>query len=107
MKKCGACTYENKPNLTICDMCGSVLQDLPNQPSAPGQGHGRMNRVRLDSLKRRPASVTSMASIKQESELMDQLREIEEAEAKEMLQGIVKFCKDVSSQLYTDTSRGR
>ena len=66
-----------------------------------------MSRVRLDSLKRRPASVTSMASIKQESELMDQLREIEEAEANEMLQGIVKFCKDVSSQLYTDTSRGR
>lgn len=93
VKKCGACTFENKPHQTICDMCGTVLKDLPNQP-APG--HSQPAKVKLDSLKRRPASVTSMASIKQESELMDQLREIEEAEANERLQGIIRFCKDVS-----------
>ena len=38
-----------------------------------------------------------MTSVRQESELMDQLREVEELEAKDRLNAILEFCKAVST----------
>jgi hypothetical protein len=44
----------------------------------------------------RSDSIVSMASIRQESELMDELRQIEESEAKEQLNIILDVCQTVS-----------
>ena len=43
----------------------------------------------------RPGSTTSMGS-RHESELMDQLRKVEESAAKDKWRNIVHFCKEVS-----------
>ena len=44
----------------------------------------------------RPGSTTSMGS-RHESELMEQLRKVEESAAKDKWRNIVHFCKEVSS----------
>ena len=47
----------------------------------------------------RPGSTTSMGS-RHESELMEQLRKVEESAAKDKWRNIVHFCKEVSTYLH-------
>ena len=87
--KCSACTYENKAGVKKCEMCNSQLTlvtsvaakvaALPTQPTELT----------------RPGSTTSMGS-RHESELMEQLRKVEESAAKDKWRNIVQFCKEVS-----------
>ncbi len=71
--KCPACTFENAVCKNICEMCGTVLK----------------NNDKSRSLSR------------QESLLMEQLREVEESEAKDILNRILDFCEN-SGELFVD-----
>lgn len=82
-KRCGTCTYENaNSDVAKCEMCGT---DLPSQLARP------VSRPPPPDPSR-PASTTSMGS-RQESELMEQLRQVEESEARDRWKNIVHFCK--------------
>ena len=65
-----------------CEMCNSQL-NLATKVSP------------VQPQETRPGSVTSMGS-RHESELMEQLRKVEESAAKDKWRNIVQFCKEVS-----------
>ena len=70
----------------------------PSDPKVPGSipVQGSIPQSILDaSTLSRPGSTTSMGS-RHESELMDQLRKVEESAAKDKWRNIVHFCKEVS-----------
>lgn len=81
--RCPACTFENKPRSSICEVCGTMLkaasaERLPNGDGAPSAA-AAVGALPVRPPHRlppiRPMS-TMAASGKQESELMDQLREV-------------------------------
>ena len=88
--KCSACTYENKAGVKKCEMCNSQLTLV--QSSAPKVALPTQPPTELTT---RPGSTTSMGS-RHESELMEQLRKVEESAAKDKWRNIVQFCKEVS-----------
>eukprot|EP00095_Tigriopus_kingsejongensis_P005938 maker-scaffold316_size209483-snap-gene-1.35 protein:Tk05938 transcript:maker-scaffold316_size209483-snap-gene-1.35-mRNA-1 annotation:"PREDICTED: calpain-D-like" len=117
LQPCPACTFENKLQQNICDLCGTVLNrsrpELSHPTPLPTLANLNNNEVGLVSLNgnlaaassREPTapmtdqtaedrsdSIVSMASVRQESELMDELRQLEESEAKEQLQIILDLC---------------
>ena len=80
--RCPACTFENEPRSSICEVCGTMLkaasaERLPNGDAAAAAASAGALPLRpphrLPPI--RPMS-TMAASGKQESELMDQLREV-------------------------------
>ena len=85
--KCSACTYENSAGAKKCEMCNSAMNTqkvVVNNPQPPPIQHETT----------RPGSTTSMGS-RHESELMEQLRKVEESAAKDKWRNIVQFCKEV------------
>ena len=127
MRRCHACTFENRSRFTICEMCGTMLKnggggsvgDLQQHLSNGGGGGGgdASFGVRpphhLPPRQARAAAASDAAaaagspgpSIKRESELMDQLREVEEAEARDRWRSIIEFCKEVSKNKYFPTGQ--
>ena len=116
--KCPACTFENRPSHTICEMCGTVLKTKGRRERGSGDVTPSATAVTADPLSNslrsrsgmlirqrasqqqsndssRPDSVASLAPMKHESELMDQLREVEEREARDKWKNILAFCKEV------------
>lgn len=80
--KCSVCTYENGPGRKTCEMCDSNLKEARMKTPIP------------TLLESRPGSTTSMGS-RHESELMEQLRKVEESAARDKWRNIVQFCKEV------------
>jgi ribosomal protein L40E len=89
-KRCRTCTFENKPKLSACEMCGTLLE--PTSTSSASR--------KRTPLARPDSGRASVGSVKQESELTDQLRKIEETEAMEVWQNIVDFCAAVSRNVF-------
>ena len=75
--KCSICTYINPFTTGPCKMCGSALTNQQNMVVSPGTIRPR------HTLKR------------QQSSLMNELRQVEENEAVELWQHITLFCKQV------------
>ena len=122
--RCPACTFENKPRASICEVCGTMLKAVSAERLPNGDGAGALPLRpphRLPPL--RPMS-TMAASGKHESELMDQLREagnlnratgfggkfklrrffqVEEAEARDTWKGILDFCKENREDFIDDS----
>ena len=94
--KCSACTYENKAGVKKCEMCNSQLTLVPIAPN-PKVALPTQPATELA----RPGSTTSMGS-RHESELMEQLRKVEESAAKDKWRNIVQFCKEVSLEFIRD-----
>lgn len=111
---CPACTYENESGET-CEICGTRLLGgggrLPSSISSPLLSHlslgngglprdlpdeaaplGQATRLKVAAAANRPESAASLGS-RHESELMDQLREVEESEARDRWKNIVHFFK--------------
>lgn len=96
--RCSACTFENKEKCLICEMCGNVLNNKAVVPPtsksiSKGQASGQQRGERRHETRVESAATTR--SVKQESELMEELRVIEEQEAKQLFQNIVQFCLEV------------
>jgi len=113
--KCKVCTYVNASGRKNCEMCSTSLKSVmppppsqpplsevvsstrgPSDPKVPGSipVQGSIPQSILDaSTLSRPGSTTSMGS-RHESELMDQLRKVEESAAKDKWRNIVHFCKE-------------
>ncbi len=105
--RCPACTFENASTSTICEMCGTVLgnrwaEEEQRRSSASYRAY-RREQSQYGTAQRRPDSAASMASVRQESELMDQLREVEETEARDTWSNIVRFCKENSEPFVDDS----
>ena len=77
--KCPSCTFSNDRKLRVCAMCGQARSPKTPQRALP--------KIPANS----PASFQ-----RQESQLMDELRKIEENEAREAWERILSFCREVS-----------
>lgn len=97
--KCSLCTYENAPGKKKCDMCSANLnKSLAATENNPGSKTNSINNSKITintELTSRPGSTTSMGS-RHESELMEQLRKVEESAAKDKWRNIVHFCREVA-----------
>lgn len=74
-----------------------------NPTSDKTRSNMNQNKTRHFESPDRSDSMVSMASIRQESELMDELREIEESEAKEQLKIILDVCKATKDSFVDDS----
>ncbi len=108
VNRCHLCTFENSVGSKKCEMCGHSLgkestgsgggSKKPSVPevnlaaaAASAAASVASNGVLVNS---RPSSTTSMGS-RHESELMEQLRKVEESAARDKWRNIVQFCKEV------------
>ena len=105
--KCVACTYENSGGAKKCEMCNSAMNTqvkaVPPTP-APTPVHTPTPPAVASiqtNVETRPGSTTSMGS-RHESELMEQLRKVEESAAKDKWRNIVQFCKEVCVSTYLE-----
>ncbi len=87
---CAVCTYDNAPGRKKCEMCNANLQIVTTTTTTPANNTSKLIDTSLTS---RPGSTTSMGS-RHESELMEQLRKVEESAAKDKWRNIVQFCKE-------------
>jgi calpain-15 len=97
---CVLCTYENRTASVSCEMCQS---SRCLSSSAVVLTNGRISASPSPGASSGPSIAnTSRAAavLKQESELMEDLRHIEEQEALEKWERIVQFCREVKSQLH-------
>ncbi|XP_033247436.1 calpain-D isoform X2 [Drosophila miranda] len=86
--QCPACTYENCAASVVCDICSSP--------------RGLVNAVIGDALARKSIRV-ALTDIRQESKLMENLRQLEETEALTKWQNIIQYCRD-NNELFVDDS---
>lgn len=89
--KCSLCTYENAPGKKKCDMCSANLKSVSQDGSKTNSINSK---ITINTETSRPGSTTSMGS-RHESELMEQLRKVEESAAKDKWRNIVHFCREV------------
>ena len=99
LAKCTTCTFDNPADQKKCEMCNASLKiHTSNTPPQPQifEGTNKILPKILPStiMESRPGSTTSMGS-RHESELMEQLRKVEESAAKDRWRNIVQFCKEV------------
>lgn len=98
---CILCTYENCTASVSCEMCqssrclSSSAVVLTNGRTSATPSPGASSGPRISSMS------NSIAVLKQESELMEDLRHIEEQEALEKWERIVQYCREVSPQYKT------
>ncbi|XP_017467427.1 PREDICTED: calpain-D, partial [Rhagoletis zephyria] len=86
MWQCPACTYENCSASVVCDMC-----------SSPRGLASSLNEVTF------PMSGKIVTDIRQESKLMENLRQNEENEALNKWKNIIQYCSD-NNELFVDDS---
>ncbi|XP_023168989.2 calpain-D isoform X2 [Drosophila hydei] len=88
--QCPACTYENCAASVVCDICSSP--------------RGLMQAVLSEALARKSMRITALGTeIRQESKLMENLRQLEETEALTKWQNIIQYCRD-NNELFVDDS---
>ncbi|KAH8380956.1 hypothetical protein KR200_006702 [Drosophila serrata] len=88
--QCPACTYENCAASVVCDICSSP--------------RGLATAVLGEALARKSIRVAlTPADIRQESKLMENLRQLEETEALTKWQNIIQYCRD-NNELFVDDS---
>nr|XP_036676237.1 calpain-D isoform X2 [Drosophila suzukii] len=88
--QCPACTYDNCAASVVCDICSSP--------------RGLASAVLGEALARKSIRVAlTQADIRQESKLMENLRQLEETEALTKWQNIIQYCRD-NSELFVDDS---
>nr|NP_476738.3 small optic lobes, isoform B [Drosophila melanogaster]P27398.2 RecName: Full=Calpain-D; AltName: Full=Calcium-activated neutral proteinase D; Short=CANP D; AltName: Full=Small optic lobes protein [Drosophila melanogaster]AAF50826.4 small optic lobes, isoform B [Drosophila melanogaster] len=88
--QCPACTYDNCAASVVCDICSSP--------------RGLASAVLGEALGRKSVRVAlTPADIRQESKLMENLRQLEETEALTKWQNIIQYCRD-NSELFVDDS---
>ncbi|XP_039497371.1 calpain-D isoform X2 [Drosophila santomea] len=88
--QCPACTYDNCAASVVCDICSSP--------------RGLASAVLGEALGRKSIRVAlTPADIRQESKLMENLRQLEETEALTKWQNIIQYCRD-NSELFVDDS---
>lgn len=89
--QCPACTYENCAASVVCDICSSP--------------RGLVNAVLSDAFARKSmrVQVALTAEMRQESKLMENLRQLEETEALTKWQNIIQYCRD-NNELFVDDS---
>ncbi|KAH8400026.1 hypothetical protein KR215_005469 [Drosophila sulfurigaster] len=87
--QCPACTYENCAASVVCEICSS--------------SRGLVNAVLSDALARKSMRVTNLSEFRQESKLMENLRQLEETEALTKWQNIIQYCRD-NNELFVDDS---
>lgn len=95
---CVLCTYENRTASVSCEMCQN---SRCLSSSAVVLTNGRISATPSPGASSGPSiSSTSSATavLKQESELMEDLRHIEEQEALEKWERIVQYCREVRPQ---------
>lgn len=88
---CPACTYENSLASVICEICSSP-RGLANNLKI---SNNLSNFISSSSVEPGDASEWN----RQESKLMENLRKIEETEARNKWENIIQYCKDVSFML--------
>ncbi|XP_016986571.2 calpain-D isoform X1 [Drosophila rhopaloa] len=88
--QCPACTYDNCAASVVCEICSSP--------------RGLASAVLGEALARKSIRVAlTPADIRQESKLMENLRQLEETEALTKWQNIIQYCRD-NSELFVDDS---
>ncbi|XP_046394157.1 calpain-D-like isoform X2 [Ischnura elegans] len=110
---CVVCTFENRTSSVSCDMCQSSRgARAPGIVLTPGAISGAEGGVAGHAM---PSVVPSMQAmggaavppqpgvIKQESELMEDLRNIEEREALEKWERIVQYCRENKEPFVDDS----
>lgn len=90
--QCVHCTYENRTASVACEMCQSSRSlSVAVSPVPPG--------TPVSSPAPAETPPTRVQTVRQESELMEDLRHIEEREALEKWKRIVQYCKEVRISL--------
>ncbi|XP_017850284.1 calpain-D isoform X3 [Drosophila busckii] len=87
--QCPACTYDNCAASVVCEICSSP--------------RGLVNAVLTNELARKSLRVAALTEIRQESKLMENLRQLEETEALTKWQNIIQYCRD-NNELFVDDS---
>ncbi|XP_006610225.1 calpain-D-like [Apis dorsata] len=85
--QCKLCTYENKSTNGICEMC-QISKNLSQLP---------VERPRIES------GISTLTMQRQESVVMENLRQIEEREALEKWERIVRYCKETNEPFVDDS----
>ncbi|XP_061929812.1 calpain-D isoform X1 [Apis cerana] len=85
--QCKLCTYENKSTNGICEMC-QISKNLSQLP---------IERPRIES------GINTLTMQRQESVVMENLRQIEEREALEKWERIVRYCKETNEPFVDDS----
>lgn len=85
--QCKLCTYENKSTNGICEMC-QISKNLSQLP---------IERPRIES------GINTLTMQRQESVVMENLRQIEEREALEKWERIVRYCKETNESFVDDS----
>lgn len=79
---CPACTYENSSASVVCDICSS--------PRGLASSSKSSNDISFASADEATGDLS-----RQESKLMENLRKIEESEARNKWENIIQYCKEV------------
>lgn len=85
---CPACTYENSSASVVCDICSSP-RGMANSLKSAGDLSACANAGNNDGERHIDFN-------RQESKLMENLRKIEESEARTKWENIIQYCKEVS-----------
>ena len=111
-KQCLSCTFENSLKNSKCEICEAKFQDIDipevHQPPNKNELERRQSlsfegkNIKHCSDEFASTRPGSSCSIKQESALMDQLREVEESNARDLWKNIVQFCKNTSLTSFVD-----
>ena len=107
--QCSICTYENSVTAVACDMCHSsrCLSSASITTITSGSSSTFVGTVTSPAVVM-PRDVMNLSSsllsgtntiVRHQSELMDDLRRIEEKEALDKWQHIICYCTEVSSEL--------
>ncbi|XP_069679392.1 calpain-D-like [Periplaneta americana] len=99
---CVLCTYENRTASVSCEMCQS---SRCLSSSAMVLTNGRISATPSPGASAGPSigSTSNAAVVKQESELMEDLRHIEEQEALEKWERIVQYCRENKEPFVDDS----
>ncbi|GLH13075.1 Calpain-D, partial [Gryllus bimaculatus] len=101
--QCNLCTYENRTASVSCEMC----QSSRCLSSSSVMTNGRMSSspvpCNMAPMITGLSNAACSAVLKQESELMEDLRQIEEKEALEKWERIVQYCKENKEPFVDDS----
>uniref|UniRef100_A0A1B0CTR7 Calpain-D n=2 Tax=Lutzomyia longipalpis TaxID=7200 RepID=A0A1B0CTR7_LUTLO len=92
--QCPACTFENSSASVVCEICSSHRGLLINNPA--GDGIGGAGGVA-------PTVTPGGDASQMESKLMENLRQIEENEARNKWEHIIQYCRE-NGELFVDDS---
>lgn len=99
--QCPACTFENTSSSVVCDMCQSPRGLASAMLMTQLATEAAVSNAAATAVAHQMSAAAAADASRLESKLMENLRRIEETEARTKWENIIQYCKEVSDTLFT------